>query len=210
MYDDSRIAFGGALAAADLLTTDEAGVMQRAKLSTKIFAVVGRKEAPEVSEELRSLWRLRERCPNHTGPEKKRFTTLVQDVLDEVDLGQLAMLTRDGLFPASARQEPNLKTLWRALVRLAVIYYAALDSQFVYSTSVITKLASSVVLAERYEGSLALRAFHDKVTERDTSKPSEGKTKKLCFGCYKPECTETRFTCPVYLIRQFPQPSQIS
>ena len=71
-----------------------------------------------------------------------------------------------------------------------------------YSTSVITKLASSVVLAERYEGSLALRAFHDKVTERDTSKPSEGKTKKLCFGCYKPECTETRFTCPVYLAKQ--------
>ena len=117
MYDDSRIAFGGALAAADLLTTDEAGVMQRAKLSTKIFAVVGRKEAPEVSEELRSLWRLRERCPNHTGPEKKRFTTLVQDVLDEVDLGQLAMLTCHPGFLVPTHPPHSHTTRERCIVR---------------------------------------------------------------------------------------------
>ena len=162
-------AFATAQASLELLTDSSAqGAAVRAKLGASIAKLVGTREGPRVSAELRLLYEKRDSDTSHQVGERVAFFRHLGLVHDEVDSAQMKRMTgADGAagdWPTEVRSEVNLPTLWRSLVRLAVAYLAAIDAakdlrkNFLSQTQNIL-LRENVVSAKKVVSFLSLFFF---------------------------------------------------
>ena len=176
----------------------------------RIAVIIGTKEAPQVSEDVRSLYRLRGACPEHTRSERDAFGRFIDSLFDQIDQQQMKRMLEGGTFPDAMRQEPNLTVLWRTLIRLAVGYYAAVDvcqGGPVPDAQALAQTVKSLTRYDRAEGGLSLRQYMEKMAGQGArtgagrmQDPEDGSAApaKICYGCQSPACPHTRATCPVW------------
>ncbi len=98
--------------------------------------------------------------------------------------------------------------LRQALTRAGVAYLACGDEVYTYTPADLERLVRQLMEHERYEGAVALRAFHDKIkpkegntltTQRDSGAgagEASGPVRKTCYGCGE-MTTHRKANCPV-------------